>query len=389
MKAVVWQGPGDIALQDVPDPAVQRSTDAVVRLTMSAICGTDLHMVRGTFPGMAEGTVLGHEGVGVVEDVGSDVRAFRRGDRVVVPSTINCGTCSYCRAGYTAQCDVANPNGALAGTAIFGGPEPAGGFPGMQAGFVRVPFANATLVPLPDEVIDEQAIVLSDVLPTGWFGARLAEVDQGDTVAVFGCGPVGLLAIASAWKQGATRVFAVDSVPARLDLARRQHAEPVDFSAEEPVDTLRSLTGGIGPDRVIDAVGVDAYTTTHGDTEEQDRSAGGGQLAWAHGTYPSQAARWGVDAVAKAGTIGVIGVYPPSLDAWPIGSAMNKNLTVHMGNCNHRALIPELIDLVATGGLDPSSVLEREEPITDAIEAYRVFDRREPGWTKVALHDLT
>lgn len=389
MKAVVWHGVGSISLDEVPDPKVERSTDAVVRLTISAICGTDLHMVRGTFPGMAEGTVLGHEGVGVVEEVGNDVRAFRPGDRVVVPSTICCGSCSYCRAGYTSQCDFANPHGPLAGTAIFGGPEPAGPFHGMQAGYVRVPFANANLVALPDDIIDEQAIVISDVLPTAWFGARAAEVGLGDTVAVFGCGPVGQLTIAAAWKQGASRVFAVDSVPGRLELARNQHAEPIDFSVENPVEVLRELTGGIGCDRVIDAVGVDAYTPHQPDTTEQFKSAGGGELAWQHGTYPSQAARWSVDAAAKAGTIGIIGVYPPPFDAWPIGTAMNKNLTVHMGNCPHRAIMPELVAMVSHGSFDPSKVLERQEPITDAIQAYEVFDQRQPGWTKIALQDLT
>ncbi|MDR7300164.1 alcohol dehydrogenase catalytic domain-containing protein [Haloactinomyces albus] len=389
MKAVVWQAPGTVNLQEVPDPRVQQSTDAIVRLTMSAICGTDLHMIRGTFPGMAEGTVLGHEGVGVVEEVGSGVRAFQRGDRVVVPSTIACGTCSYCRAGYTAQCDTANPNGPLAGTAIFGGPEPTGGFAGMQAGYVRVPFANANLVALPDSIIDEQAIVISDVLPTGWFGARLAEVGTGDTVAVFGCGPVGQLAIASAWYQGAGRVLAVDSVAGRLETARRQHAEPVNFTSEDPVAMLRELTGGIGPDRVIDAVGVDAYPQDEGSRTEQSQASGGGTLAWGHGTLPSQAARWAVQAVAKAGTLGVIGVYPPTFESWPIGSAMNKNLTVHMGNCNHRPLMPRLVDLVASGVLDPSVILERQEPVTDAVQAYQAFDQREPGWIKVALEGLT
>lgn len=389
MKAVVWQAPGTVSLEEVSDPRLQQSTDAIVRLTMSAICGTDLHMIRGTFPGMAEGTVLGHEGVGVVEEVGSGVRAFRPGDRVVVPSTIACGTCSYCRAGYTAQCDTANPNGSLAGTAIFGGPEPTGPFPGMQAGFVRVPYANANLVPLPDAVIDEQAIVLSDVLPTGWFGARLAEVGPGDTVAVFGCGPVGQLAIASAWHQGAGRILAVDSVADRLETARSQHAEPIDFTAEEPVAALRELTGGIGPDRVIDAVGVDAYPREESSRSEQAEASGGGELAWGHGTLPSQAARWAVQAVAKAGSIGIIGVYPPTFDSWPIGSAMNKNLTVHMGNCNHRSLMPRLVDLVASGVIDPSGVLGRHEPISDAVQAYQIFDQREPGWIKVALENLT
>ena len=389
MKAVVWQAPGKVELQEVADPQVRESTDAVIELRMSAICGTDLHMLRGTFPGMVEGTVLGHEGVGVVQEVGSDVRAFRPGDRVVIPSTICCGNCSYCRAGYTAQCDTANPNGALAGTAIFGGPGPTGGFDGMQAGYVRVPYANANLVALPDEVIDEQAIVVSDVLPTGWFGARLAEVSPGDNVAVFGCGPVGQLAIASAWQQGAQRVLAVDSVSSRLETARRQHAEPVNFGDEAPVETLRGLTGGIGPDRVIDAVGVDAYTPGEADESEQAKASEGTELSGGHGTFPTQAARWAVQSVAKAGTVGIIGVYPPTLDNWPIGSAMNKNLTVHMGNCNHRPLIPKLVNMVATGAMDPSRILEREEPMRDAVRAYEIFDQREPGWLKVALEDLT
>lgn len=391
MKAVAWHGPGQITLDEVPDPTIRERGDAIVRLTMSAICGTDLHMIRGTFPGMSDGRVLGHEGVGVVEEVGPEVRAFRPGDRVVVPSTLCCGSCAYCRAGYTSQCDRANPHGPLAGTAILGGPDPAGGFDGMQAGFVRIPWAGANLIPVPDEVIDEQAIICSDVFPTGWYGARLAEVGRGDTVAVLGCGPVGQLAIASAWKLGAGRVLAVDEIPDRLDQARAQHAEPVDFSAEDPVEVLRELTGGVGPDRIVDAVGVDAYPPPGGETDigEQSQASMGGELTWQHGTRPSQAARWAVSAVAKAGTIGVVGVYPPGFDTFPLGSAMNRNLTVHLGNCPHRSVIPPLLDMVATGALDPSAVVTRQEPVTDAIEAYRVFDEHQPGWVKVALEGLT
>jgi threonine dehydrogenase-like Zn-dependent dehydrogenase len=225
MRAVVWHGVGDIRIDDLPDPKVQEPTDAVVRLTASAICGTDLHFVRGTMAGMREGTILGHEGVGVVTETGPGVRNLRPGDRVVIPSTIGCGSCSYCRAGYFAQCDVANPNGPLAGTAFFGGPEPTGPFDGMQAELVRVPFANVGPVKLPDEVTDDQAIMLSDIFPTAWFGAKLAEVGKGDIVAVLGCGPVGQFAVYSALLQGAGRVLAVDGEPSRLEAARRQGAE--------------------------------------------------------------------------------------------------------------------------------------------------------------------
>lgn len=188
MKAVVFHGIGDFRLDDVPEPQLQEPTDAVVRLTASAICGTDLHMIRGTFTGMKPGTVLGHEGVGVIEALGDDVRNFSVGDRVVIPSTIACGSCSYCRAGYYAQCDNASPNGKRTGTAFFGGPEAAGGFDGMQAEMVRVPYAHVGLVKVPESVADEQAILLSDIFPTAYFGADLAEIEAGDTVAVFGCG---------------------------------------------------------------------------------------------------------------------------------------------------------------------------------------------------------
>lgn len=378
MKAVVFHDIGDIRLDDVPEPTVQASTDAIVRITASAICGTDLHFVRGTVGGMRKGTILGHEAVGIVEALGSDVRNLSIGDRVVVPSTIACGNCAYCRAGYYAQCDEANPNGKEAGTSFYGGPEITGAFHGLQAEMARIPFANIGLVKLPSEISDDQAILLSDIFPTGYFGAKLAEVCSGDTVAVFGCGPVGQFAIASAKLLGAARVFAIDHLDDRLDMARRQGAEVINFDREDPVDTLRRLTNGIGVDRAIDAVGIDAQCPAHGRAQQQARQ-------WQPGDGPEQALQCAVDALAKAGTLAIIGVYPQQAREFPIGQAMNKNLTVNMGNCNHRRYIPQLIEMVQAGRIDPAKILTQVKPMTDAIEAFKVFDRRDSGWIKVEL----
>ncbi|WP_085597718.1 MULTISPECIES: zinc-dependent alcohol dehydrogenase [unclassified Pseudomonas] len=380
MKAVVFHSVGDIRLDDVAEPTLLAPTDAIIRVTASAICGTDLHFVRGTVAPMKPGTILGHEAVGIVEQLGTDVRNLQVGDRVVVPSTIACGNCSYCRAGYYAQCDDVNPHGKEAGTAFYGGPEITGPFHGLQAEKARIPFAHIGLVKLPDQISDDQAILLSDIFPTGYFGARLAEVSDGDTVAVFGCGPVGQFAIASARLLGAARVFAIDHHPDRLQMARRQGAETIDFDQEDPVATLKRLTAGIGVDRAIDAVGVDAEHTCHGDDGQPARS---GQ--WQPGNAPDQALQWAVEGLAKAGTLSIIGVYPQQARSFPIGLSMNKNLTINMGNCHHRKYIPTLIDMVLNQRIDPASILTQTRPMDDAIAAFEAFDRREHGWIKVQL----
>ena len=347
MKAVVFHGVGDIRLESVPEPKIKQPTDAIVRITASAICGTDLHMVRGTLPDMKPGTILGHEGVGIVEEVGADIRNFKTGDRVVIPSSIACGYCSYCRAGYHSQCDNANPNGPHEGTAFFGGPASSGPFQGLQADYARVPFASVGLVKLPDEVDDDRAILLSDIFPTGYFGADIAEIRSGDTVAVFGCGPVGQFAIASAKLLGAGRIFAVDCIESRLDMARSQGAEAIDFNREDPVSVIQRMTGGIGADRAIDAVGVDAVAPKKGPAAAQarkekkqhqqevqevaPRTHPKGDL-WVPGDAPSQVVNWAVQALAKAGTLSIVGVYPDSDRFFPLGLAAGKNLTVNMGN---------------------------------------------------------
>ena len=399
MKAVVFHGVGDIRLEDVAEPRIEDPTDAIVRLTASAICGTDLHFVRGSMADMRPGTVLGHEGVGIVEEVGSMVRNFRKGDRVVIGSTIACGTCAYCRAGYFAQCDNANPHGARAGTAFFGGPRETGPWNGLQAEKARIPFAHVGMVKIPDSVSDDQAILVSDIFPTGWFAADLADIHDGSTVAVFGCGPVGQFAIASARLMGAGRIIAIDHHPDRLEMAQRQGAEIVDFEREDPVATILDVTGGIGVDRAIDAVGVDAERAHHGPAASTGTRAGealksaaaavtpggGDGHQWQPGDAPGQVLAWAVAALAKAGTLAIIGVYPPTQQDFPIGQAMSKNLTVRMGNCNHRKYIPHLLDLVAGGVLDPRKILTKTEPMQSAIDAYKAFDAHQPGWLKVEL----
>jgi threonine dehydrogenase-like Zn-dependent dehydrogenase len=291
---------------------------------------------------------------------------------------------------------VANPHGPLAGTAFFGGPATTGPFNGLQAERARIPHAAVGLVKVPSGVTDDQAILISDIFPTGYFGADLAGIKPGDTVAVFGCGPVGQFAIASAMLMDAGRVFAIDRVASRLETAQVQGAEAIDFETDDPVDTLKQLTGGIGPDRVIDAVGIDAVRPHHGPAkesrkeqkrqaaEQEPKAAPEGEL-WQPGDAPSQALVWSVDAVAKAGTVAIIGVYPETAETFPIGKAMNRNLTLQMGNCPHRRYVPKLLELVRSGAVDPTTILSQREPLASAIDAYKAFDTRQPGWMKVEL----
>jgi threonine dehydrogenase-like Zn-dependent dehydrogenase len=395
MKAVVFYDVGDIRLENVAEPKIQQPEDAIVRITSSAICGTDLHFIRGTMSGMKKGRILGHEAVGIVEEVGKAVRNFRKGDRVIIPSTVGCGSCNYCRAGYYAQCNRANPGGPLAGTTFFGGPEDAGGLDGLQAEYARVPFAATNLVMLPEEISDDQAIMMSDILPTSYQAASMAEINSGDTVAIFGCGPVGMMAIACAQHLGAGRVFAIDQVASRLEMARKHGAEAIDFSKESPVEVLRELTMGSGPDRVIDAVGIDATCCS---TKQQDQKKFEAEMkkvdpqandakknGWWIGGAPSQALEWAVESVAKAGTLSIIGVYPPTFDSFPVGQMMNKNLTVKAGNCNHRKYLPRLVELVRAGVIRPEQYFTQKVGVTSAIDAYHHFDQHEHGWLKVKL----
>lgn len=290
------------------------------------------------------------------------------------------------------------------GTAFFGGPKNSGPFDGLQAEYARIPFANVGLVKLPEEVTDDQAILTSDIFPTGYFGADIANIHPGSTVAVFGCGPVGQFVIAGCKLFGAGRIIAIDTISTRLEMAQDQGAEIINFSSEDPVEAIRDLTDGIGVDRAVDAVGVDANRPSKGPAhdrepahdQEKDKEFDKDvqkiapqrkpqSVNWHPGAAPSQALQWAVEALAKAGTLSIIGVYPETAQTFPIGKAMNKNLSIRMGNCNHRKYIPKLVDLIRTDVVNPSSVLTNLEPLTSAIEAYKLFDRREPGWIKVEL----
>jgi threonine dehydrogenase-like Zn-dependent dehydrogenase len=371
MKAVVFHGAGDIRIDDVDEPRIVHDQDAVIDVTSSAICGTDLHFVRGSMKGVEEGKILGHEAVGIVREIGKGVRNLSEGDRVVVGSTIACGYCSYCRSSYYSKCDNANPYGSE--TAFYGGPKQSGPFEGLQAERARIPFANVGAVKLPDEVSDDDAILLSDIMPTAYFAADMASIKPGHSVAVLGCGPVGQMAIASAKLFDAGRIFAVDAEPSRLATARKQGAEVIDFSRDDPAQVIKELTGGIGVDCVIECVGVDAYKEAHPPKQ------------WAKGDAPQMPLAGAIEMVAKAGHISIVGLYPEGFKEFDLGKAFGKNVTIRMGDCPHRRYLPKLVRMVATGMLRPSRILSKRLPFGDAVDAYKAFDKHEEGWLKVEL----
>ena len=398
MKAVVFHGVGHIVVDEVDDPILESATDAIIRIVSSSICGTDLHMLRGTMTGMKYGTILGHEAVGIVEKIGQSVTSVKPGDRVVVCSTIACGDCVYCKAKEYASCDRANPNGPDAGTSFFGGPEASGPFDGLQAERARIPYADSVLVKLPKKISDADGLLCSDVLPTGYMGAEMADVKEGDYVAVFGCGPVGQMAIASALYLGAKKVFAIDVLSDRLHVAESQGAIAINFEEVDPVERLKELTNGFGPDAVIDAVGIDAVRPHRGPAssfvdvvENVIEKTAGAPFAvltgnhWQKGDGPQQVLNWCVDAVRKSGVVSIIGVYPETEETFPIGKAMSKSLTIRAANCSHRKYIPKCLKMMEDSRFHPSRILTAFEGLDDAVDCYKHFDKREDGWLKIEL----
>lgn len=401
MKALIFKGIGEISLEEVKDPKIIDEKDAIVKIKISAICGTDLHMIRGTMPGVKKGTILGHEAVGIIEKIGKDVKKFKVGDRVIIPSTIGCGTCKYCKKENYSQCDNANPNGPESGTVFFGSPKKAGGVNGMQAEKVRIPYADANLINIPDDISFENVILLSDILPTAYMAVENAQVQPEDNVAVFGCGPVGQLVILCLKNLGVKNIFAIDNIPSRLKMAQEQSAIIINFDEIDPVKKLKELTSGNGPNKIIDAVGIDAnhpkgsildllFNRTlkkqfRKELKEVAPKTNPSNGNWIPGNAPSQVLQWAADSIAKKGIISLIGVYPEKLRFFPIGKIFGKNITITMGNCNHHKYIPMLIEWIKNGKFDHNKFITHKLMLDEIVEAYKKFDKREDNWIKVIL----
>ncbi|MDR0966600.1 MAG: alcohol dehydrogenase catalytic domain-containing protein [Myxococcales bacterium] len=361
MKAIVYFGPGDIRLEEMRDPDLEAASDAIVRLTASAICGFDLQIARGSVPQMRPGTILGHEAVGVIEDLGEDIRNFEIGDRVLLCPTLACGACRQCRRGHYAHCTRANPNGPSFGAAMFGGPAPSGPFHGLQAEYARVPFAHTTLLHLPESLSDADGLALTDAIPTGLFAIRLTQLRPGQSLAVFGCGPVGQQAIAFAQRIGAGRIFAIDRLASRLEAARARGAEAIDLEREDPVEVIDRLTQGEGVDCVIDAVPIDALpsrlsapTELDGNSHRQRNGTTRDRLLPLLETLRSaelpltdaseQAFEWSCAVAGKSGTLAILCFQPGQVQRFSLASALQKNLTLRLGTCHHRKYLPRLIE---------------------------------------------
>jgi len=386
MKAVCWRGTKDVRVEEVPDPKIMNPRDAVVRVTSTAICGSDLHLYNNVFKGMRKGDIIGHEFMGEVVEVGSAVKNLKEGDRVVVPFHLSCGACFFCKMGEWSACDNTNPNAAEIEPA-FGGPVPGmfgythitGGYAGGQAEYVRVPFADVGPLKVPAGIPDEKVLFLSDILPTGWFGAENCGVRPGDTVAVWGCGPVGLLAIHSLFVQGAERVIAIDSVPERLEKARAFGAETMNYEAESIFEALHDATGGRGPDACLDAVGMEAHG--HGVMGAIDRVK---QALKIESDRPA-VLRQMIRVCRKAGTISLIGAYSGMVDTFPIGIAFNKGLKFRMGQTPVHRYNRLLLEKIIEGTLRPESIISHTLPLDQAPKAYEIFEKQQDGCTKVVF----
>jgi threonine dehydrogenase-like Zn-dependent dehydrogenase len=387
MKAVCWFGRKDMRVEDVPDPIILNPRDAIVRVTSTAICGSDLHLYNGYVPAMLPGDILGHEFMGEVVEVGAGVENLSIGDRVVVPFPISCGQCHYCKNEQWSLCDNSNPNAAMAEglfgfspAGIYGYSHLMGGYAGGQAEYVRIPFADVGPYKVPDNISDDQAVMLADVFPTGYMAVEAANIKAGDVVAVWGCGPVGLFSIISAYMLGAERVIAIDHLPERLRLAEEYcHAETINFEGVDVVEVLKQMTGGRGPDICIDAVGLEAHV--HGPLGMVDKAK---QSLRVQSGRPG-VLRESIQACRKGGTVSLPGVYGGVVDTIPFGAAMNKGLTFKMGQTHvHRYLQP-LMEHIQNGDVDPSFLVTHRLPLEEAPHAYDIFSKKQDDCIKVVL----
>jgi threonine dehydrogenase-like Zn-dependent dehydrogenase len=388
MKATCWMAKHHVEVQDVPDPQILNASDAIVRITSTAICGSDLHLYNGFMPTMKKGDILGHEFMGEVMEVGRGVKNLKPGDRVVVPFTIACGNCWHCQHELFSLCENSNPNAALqegmmghAASGAFGYSHLTGGYAGGQAEFARVPFADVGPLKVDRALSDDQVLFLSDILPTGYMGAEMCNIQPGDTVAVWGCGPVGLFAIKSAFLLGAERVIGIDQFPYRLEMARTTcGAEILNYEEVESVpEALKELTAGRGPDACIDAVGLEA--NGHGLAYAYDRT----KQALSMETDRPIAVREAIMACRNGGTVSIVGVYAGLVDKFPLGTLMNRALTIRSGQCHvHRYMRP-LLQRIEDGEIDPTMVITHRMPLSDAPKGYDIFVNKEDNCEKVVL----
>ncbi|NNJ25402.1 zinc-dependent alcohol dehydrogenase [Alienimonas chondri] len=388
MKALCWHGRHDVRVDNVPDPEIQDPRDVIIKVTTSGICGSDLHLYNGYMPTMQSGDIIGHEPMGEVVEVGSAITKFKKGDRVVVPFTISCGSCFFCERTLFSLCDESNPNAEQAATALghspaglFGFSHMLGGFPGGQAEYLRVPYADVGPIKVPDGIEDDKVVFLSDIFPTGYMAAENADIEGGDTVAVWGCGPVAQFAIQSAWMLGAERVIAIDRVAGRMDLARQHgNAETINFEKQDVYETLMEMTGGRGPDRCIDAVGAESHAANDlKETLDDVREAA--HLPKNHVYSLAEA----IKCCRKGGTVSVPGVYTSPVDGVPMHALMNKGLTLKAGQTHMQRYLEPLMKKIVDDGFDPSFIITQRASLDEAPEMYKSFEAREEGCIKVVL----
>ncbi|MCW2860156.1 MAG: glutathione-dependent formaldehyde dehydrogenase [Actinoallomurus sp.] len=387
MRANCWMGKNKVQVRNVPDPKILNSRDAIIRITSTTICGSDLHLFNGFIPTMKKGDIMGHEFMGEVVETGPGVTNLRPGDRIVVPFPIACGACNACQHGQFSVCENSNPNAGLAEkimghspAGIFGYSHMLGGFPGGQAEYARVPFADVGPIKIPDDLPDEKVLFLSDVFPTGWMGAEMCEITPGDVIAVWGAGPVGQFAIASAFLMGAERVIAIDRFSYRLRKAERAGAETLNYEDVDVLDALRDMTAGRGPDACIDAVGIEAHHPApmmYG----YDRAK---QMARVETDRPF-ALREAVMACRNGGVVSVIGVYAGMVDKFPMGSFMNRSLTMRGAQCHVQRYLRPLLDRIRAGDIDPSFVISHRMRLDDTPRGYDMFKHKEDECLKVVL----